>query len=228
MKTKYTFSSKAIEFYSNLYLSKKLPAGIEPMNPYKALGIRNYVESFFQKYFSDNNNRVFVFGINPGRFGAGLTGITFTDPVALAEFCGIKNNLPQKRELSSEFIYKLVDMFGGPKKFYRDFYLTTVCPLGFTRNGRNYNYYDNPILLNCVEPFIANSTNKQLAFGVHRESAIVLGIKNYSIFSDLNKKHGFFKNIYALEHPRYIMQYRRRRLQEYLKKYYECFSKALS
>jgi len=69
------------------------------MNPYKALGIRNYVESFFRKYFSDNNKRVFVFGINPGRFGAGLTGITFTDPVALAEFCGIQNNLPQNREL---------------------------------------------------------------------------------------------------------------------------------
>jgi len=165
MKTKYIFSSKAIKFYSNLSFSKKLPAGIMVMNPYKALGIRNYVESFFRKYFSDNNKRVFVFGINPGRFGAGLTGITFTDPVALAEFCGIQNNLPQNRELSSEFIYKLVDMCGGPKKFYKDFYLTAVCPLGFTRDGRNYNYYDNPILLKCVEPFIVDSTNKQLAFG---------------------------------------------------------------
>lgn len=59
--------------------------------------------------------------------------------------------------------------------------------------------------------------------GANKESAIVLGIKNYSIFSDLNKKYRFFKNIYALEHPRCIMQYRRRRLQEYLKKPHTSF-----
>jgi len=62
-----------------------------------------------------------------------------------------------------------------------------------------------------------------LRLGANKESAIVLGIKNYSIFSDLNKKYRFFKNIYALEHPRCIMQYRRRRLQEYLKKPHTSF-----
>ncbi|OGG73047.1 hypothetical protein A3A38_01075 [Candidatus Kaiserbacteria bacterium RIFCSPLOWO2_01_FULL_53_17] len=37
----------------------------------------------------------------------------------------------------------------------------------------------------------------------------------------------FFDTILALEHPRFVMQYRRKQLQEYVKKYIDTFARAL-
>lgn len=198
------------------------------MNPYRLPRTRGYVRSFLRKFFSDNRRRVLVFGINPGRFGAGLTGITFTDPVALERFCGIPNDLPKKRELSSIFIYEFIRRWGGPQKFYRDFFLTAVSPLGFLKDSRNYNFYDHPDLLRGLRPFLVRSIRSQLAFGARREAAMILGMgKVRQVLDDLNREHKFFKAIYAVEHPRFIMQYRRRKLRAYLQKYRKVFLQAL-
>ena len=42
---------------------------------------------------------------------------------------------------------------------------------------------------------------------------------NYKIFQRLNAKHSFFKEIIPLPHPRFIMQYRRKKVDEYVKLY---------
>ena len=117
-----TFAGKAVVFYNNLFFTSKLPKGVEVMNPYRLPEVREYLNAFLEKFYTDARSRVFVFGINPGRFGAGLTGVTFTDPVALSDFCGIPNTLPRTRERSSEFIYSFVKHYGGTKKFYGDFF----------------------------------------------------------------------------------------------------------
>lgn len=39
---------------------------------------------------------------------------------------------------------------------------------------------------------------------------------------------GFFKKLYAVEHPRFIMQYRRKQLLQYIEKYQQIFSEALA
>ena len=224
-----TFAEKAFDFYTQLELPTILPKGIIAMNPYQNLKTREYSRLFLEKYFNDNRQRIFVFGINPGRFGAGLTGVTFTDPVALKEFCRISNDFPPRRETSSEFIYQFIEQWGGVQKFYRDFFLTAVCPLGFTRDGNNYNFYDHPELLTKVWPFLLQTISAQLAFGASREAAIILGSgKNYKIFCELNEQGRFFKNIYPLEHPRFIMQYRRKQRGKYIEKYKEVFARALS
>ncbi len=221
-----TFGQKIFKFYKTLKTPSKLPSGIETMNPYTETPVLGYLKEFSVKFFNDNNKRVFVFGINPGRFGAGLTGVTFTDPVALEEFCGIKTNLEKRRELSSDFIYRFIDYWGGAKKFYKHFFLTAVSPLGFTRDGINYNYYDDPDLLKASSSFISQTLYDQLAFGARRDVAIVLGTgKNRKAFTDLNKKHKFFEKVFFLEHPRFIMQYRRKKIPEYLDKYKEVFVK---
>jgi len=173
-------------------------------------------------------NRVFVFGINPGRFGSGTTGVPFTDPVALENVCGIANKLVKRRETSSEFVYQFIERWGGPHVFYRDFFLTAISPIGFIRNGINYNYYDHLVLFREVRSFIVDTLAAQLTFGARRDVAIVLGSgKNQKIFGDLNREYGWFKEVYAVEHPRFIMQYRRRYLKRYLKKYQDIFSRAL-
>jgi hypothetical protein len=226
---KSTFGEKVLDFYKNLTAPNNLPSGVETMNPYETSEVRGYVEIFLKKFFSDNRHRVFVLGINPGRFGSGVTGVTFTDPVALEKFCGINNTLEKRRELSSEFVYEFIHQWGGPERFYSNFFLTAVSPLGFVRDGINYNYYDDQTILATSRSFIVQTLNSQLLFGARRDVAILLGTgKNQKIFNDLNKEYSFFKKVYALEHPRFIMQYRRRTLAKYFQKYHQVFTQALT
>ncbi len=160
-------------------------------------------------------------GINPGRFGGGLTGISFTDPVALREYCKIDNNLGNRKELSSEFVYKVINHFGGAKKFYSRYFLSALYPLAIIKNGKNFNYYDSKELWNFMSPFIADSIKEQLKFGAERKFAISLGKKNAKYLTKLNKEYKFFDEIRVLDHPRFIMQYRRKKLDDYVNKYLE-------
>lgn len=221
-----TFAQKAYDFYTRLELPP-VPLGIVAMNPYQNTETRKYSKIFLHKYFSDRQKRIFVFGINPGRFGAGLTGVTFTDPVALDRFCGIPNHFPPRRETSSDFVYRFINEWGGAEQFYRKFFLTAVCPLGFTKDGNNYNFYDDRALLEKLTPFLIQTIRQQLSLGARTNAAIIFGSgKNYRIFCELNEQSNFFKKIYPLEHPRFIMQYRRKKIDDYIKKYKEVFSKA--
>ena len=170
-----------------------------------------------------------MLGINPGRFGGGLTGIAFTDPVALEQFCGINNILKKQRERSSEFIYQFIQHWGGVERFYQEFFLTAVSPLGFTRNDKNFNYYGDPEVFRKLKPFIVKTLKQQLAFGTRRNAAVLVGVgENQRYFQELNDEHGFFKRVYAVKHPRPIMQYEKKYLSNYLKKYADIVSQALA
>jgi hypothetical protein len=199
------------------------------MNPYAHARACTCVSAFLDQYYADDDRRVLVIGINPGRVGAGITGVTFTDPVALADECGIANDLPRKRELSSIFVYAFINQFGGAREFYRRFFLTAASPLGFTRRGNNYNYYDDPALKRAVTPFIHSSLMQQISLGGRRDRAIVFGTgENFKFLERLNREHGLFEDLEALDHPRFIMQYRRKKLDQYLARYAEVFSRALA
>lgn len=227
-KKQQTFGEKMIDFYKHFSIPERcFPAGVESLNPYAIPEIRAYTKAFYGKFFSDNKERTFIFGINPGRLGGGTTGVQFTDPVALQEGCGINNELPKRRELSSRFVYEVIKQWGGAKRFYRSFFLTAVFPTGLTRNGKNYNYYDDRSALPKVTPLIAESIGCQIQFGANRSSVIVLGTgENQSIFRKINEQHGFFEKICVLEHPRYVMQYKRKELKRYLRKYTKVLSEA--
>ncbi len=220
-----TFADRAINFNKSLELKLNSDL-VGVMNPFKNPETLELTEIFYRKYFDDNNPRHFLFGINPGRFGAGITGISFTDPINLEKECGIVNNFGKKAELSSQFIYKVISSFGGPQKFFSGFFITAVSPLGFTQNGINLNYYDSKDLMNEVRPFIVRSIQDQLDFGAHREICICIGgNKNYDFLKKLNKECHFFDEIVPLEHPRFIMQYRRKSVDQYVNKYLEALDK---
>jgi hypothetical protein len=197
-----------------------MPRGVVVMNPYADRAALGYTRTFLERFFDDNAPRTLVFGINPGRFGSGITGVTFTDPVALADLCGVPNTLGRTRELSSEFVYQAVAAFGGPAEFYARHFLTAVSPLGFTANGVNLNYYDTPELLKRVTPFIVENVERQIALGGRTDHAVVIGIgRNAKCFEALNATHRWFGTLHTLEHPRWIMQYRRKRVAEFAMKY---------
>ena len=218
------FSKKAFKYFSALGLINVGFRDVEIINPYESDETRNVVNKFYNKFYQDNNKRIFVFGINPGRFGGGLTGISFTDPVALRELCGIENNLGDRKELSSKFVYTVIDDFGGTKKFFSKVFLTALYPFALIKDGKNFNYYDKKTLADKLKPEIVQTIKTQIEFGARKDNAVLLGKKNAEYFSVINEEHKFFENIIVLEHPRYIMQYKLKKIGFYIKKYIDAIS----
>jgi hypothetical protein len=220
-----TFADNILSFFSQLEIKAKLPKGVVVLNPYKERDTFSYCEKFYKKYYNDVNQRAIIFGINPGRHGGGVTGVPFTDPVKLEQYCKIPNPFNKKPELSADFIYTMIDSLGGAEKFYRHFYISAVSPLGFTLEGRNMNYYDNKELQHALRPFVLDSLEKQLLFGINSEVCYCLGEgENFKYISKLNDEYKFFRKVIPLAHPRFIMQYRRKKIAEYVNDYREKFS----
>lgn len=229
-----TLAQKIHTFNKALQFTGTLPAGIRIMNPFQesteALKVSG---AFYKKYYSDKAKRFLILGINPGRFGGGITGIPFTDPKRLVQACGISFAGPMAHEPSSAYVYEMIAAFGGPETFYRQFYINSLCPLGFTAqrpNGKevNYNYYDSPALTAAVYDFMVWNVQQQIALGMHTHICFCFGTgKNETFLRKLNDHFGFFENIIALEHPRYIMQYKSKEKEGYIAKYVEAFSGVL-
>lgn len=223
-----TFGQQVIQFNNALKLTAKLPAKIGVMNPFAENTHALEVSSkFYQKYYNDTKPRKLILGINPGRHGAGVTGIPFTDTKRLVEFCELSIPDVSTHEISSVFVYEVIQQYGGVQDFYQDFYINSISPLGFVikdKKGRekNYNYYDSKALSDMLKPFIIKSIKAQLAFGIDTDTCYCLGTgKNFAYLSALNQELGFFNNIIPLEHPRYILQYKSKRKQFYIDKYLE-------
>ena len=215
-----TFAEKIVRFHRDLRPDWSLPDGIELLYPFDRAQTVEALTAFYHKYFSDRKSRVFLLGINPGRFGAGVTGIAFTDPVRLQTVCGIDNPFPKRQELSSVFIYEVVKAFGGAAAFFGKCYIGSVCPLGFTKEGINCNYYDEASLQKSVEPHIIKHLKEQIRFGCTDGLALCLGRgKNYRYLKELNERQGLFRKVVPLPHPRWIMQYRRPRMDEFVQQY---------
>lgn len=215
-----TFADRAIGFYQNLRLKSPLPAGSGILNPYENQAVQLIVNAFFTKFFNDRQERLILLGINPGRFGAGITGITFTDPIRLEEDCHIPNPFEKRAELSSRFIYEVISSFGGCQAFFQRFFLSAVSPLGFVRDGRNLNYYDDRDLEKAVGDFIKSTLRDQVQLGIRRDRAICLGEgKNMKYLEKLNRELNLFDRIIPLPHPRWVMQYRFKRKAEFVEQY---------
>lgn len=229
-----TFAERVKAFNRSLHLDAALPPGIRAMNPFRESPLALRIsDAFYDKFYGDNRRRHLVLGINPGRFGAGLTGVPFTDFKRLEQYCGISAEGQRAHEPSSEFVYAMICSLGSVGDFYADFYINSICPLGFVKQkgaGRevNYNYYDEPALLEAVRPFIIHSIRRQIALGGFRDECISLGVKNGVFLEKLNEEHGFFKRITVLPHPRFIMQYRRKEMDEAIEAYHAVFSRLRS
>lgn len=198
-------------------ITRPLPGGIEVMNPYQKPEVIETCRRFYNKYYNDNKGRRLILGINPGRFGAGVTGIPFTDPIRLEKECAIKNDFDKKPELSSDFIYRMIKMMGGPEHFYRHYYIGAVSLLGFKKDGKNFNYYDSSELVHRLKKFITKSLVEQVGLGITSRKCYCLGQgKNYEYLQMLNNDLQLFSEIVPLPHPRWVMQYRRKKLNEIL------------
>ncbi|MBL7804943.1 MAG: DUF4918 family protein [Saprospiraceae bacterium] len=225
-----TFADQVIRFTRALRPPDiELPPGFAWLFPYDNPETLDALTAFYQKFYSDSGTRVFLFGINPGRFGAGVTGVPFTDPVRLETECGIPNSFVKKSELSAQFVWQFIHAYGGAQAFCREFYITSLSPLGFVRDGLNINYYDDRRLQQAATPFIVWNIRTQLEFGGRRDVALCMGEgQNYAYFQKINAIHGFFDKIIPLPHPRWVMQYRRKSMGDFVERYVDTLRLALA
>lgn len=221
-------ADKILSFLHELELAVELPDNIAVLDPFhgpNAEVIKRTTNEFYKKYYSDGAPRRMIIGINPGRLGAGLTGIPFSDTKRLASDCDIHIEEFSSHEPSSVFVYEVVRAFGGAKAFYDHVYITSASPLGFveiktTGKSVNHNYYDSKELQEAIAPFVLATLKEQINWGLKTDIAYCLGTgKNYKFLNALNEEHGLFDKLVPLEHPRYVMQYRSKLMLEYVDKY---------
>ena len=97
------------------------------------------IKRFHEKYVIGNKPHIMLVGINPGRFGAGKTGIPFLDFDSLSKLLpDIDSN---ESERSSKFIFDIIEDI-GVEKFYQQCHISNLSWFGFydLTNIKNVNY----------------------------------------------------------------------------------------
>ena len=223
-----TFSEQILDFYFTLPRTLPLPDGVESIYPFDHAETRKVMQQFFEKYYADTHPRTYLVGINPGRFGSGITGVGFTDAYHLEHSCDIPNSLDKRVEISAAFMFEVIEAYGGAEKFYKDFFFTTVMPLGLLKHDKNYNYYDDKETQTALEPFIKETLLKQLSFPQAKPNIICVGTgKNLKYLKEFNEKHHCFESIDVVPHPRWVMQYRRKEKAKYIDVYLAALEKGV-
>lgn len=216
------------ELSAEILRAEGVPKDIGILDPFageNSSEVKRIVGEFHRKYYSDQKKRMLMFGINPGRLGAGSTGLAFTDTKRCLSDLDIEVAGMRTHEPSSDFFYRMIREFGGPDVFYSQVYVSSVVPLGFTirkntGNHVNINYYDRKDLEESLKPFIVGWIKRLIDLGFRTDVAFCIGTgKNMKFLSKLNKEHGFFNELVPLEHPRYVMQYKVKSLDVYIEKY---------
>ena len=229
---KKTFGEKVVAFNKKLKFSGNLPEGFEVMNPFfdnpETIAV---MSKFYQKFYNDYHQRKFIIGINPSRRGAGVTGVPFTDTKRLETMCGIEMKTAHTHEISSVFLYDVIENFGGVEAFYEKFYINSPFPLAIIRKtlkgNLNANYYDNKDLFQAVKPFMIQSLKDHIDLGLDTSEVFILGKKNATFIDKINSQEKFFEKMTVLEHPRYIQQYKIKEKQLYIDKYLIALNKAI-
>ena len=198
---------------------------LDPFHGDHASEVRRIVTDFHRQYYSDNKPRKLMLGINPGRLGAGSTGLSFTDTKRCESDLGIRVEGVRTHEPSSDFFYRMIRAYGGPQAFYSDVFVSSVVPLGFTirndsGNDVNINYYDRKDLQESLQDYIERWLRSLTAIGFRSDAVYCIGTgKNMKFLQALNKEKKLFARIIPLEHPRYVMQYKAKSLDLYVEKY---------
>ncbi len=225
-----TVAEKIIEFNKNLSYQDKIGPGFDVLNPFEGNELAlAAMEQFYTKFYNDQAKRRLILGINPGRHGAGITGIPFTDTKRLESHAGITMEA-HSHEISSVFVYDMIDAYGGVEKFYNDFYINSPFPLALIQektpgNWVNLNYYDDKQLYEQLKPFMLESLQKHIDIGIEQDVVFIMGKKNAQFIKPIIQENQLFDRIEILDHPRYIQQYKMKQKPEYIAQYLDSFNK---
>jgi hypothetical protein len=218
-----------LNWYAGLTEVESLPPGVRMLHPYRNPATWEVVTAFYHQFYADSGPRHLILGINPGRLGAGTTGIPFTDPIRLQSHCGLPWNGPTSYETSSAFVYQVIDQWGGASAFYRDFFIGAVSPLGLvqtTPSGGevNANYYDSPAIFQALLPFMQANLRWQAQHTVSKRVLLYGQGKNLAALNRMNQTLHLFQEVRAVEHPRYIMQYKAKQVPLFVNRHVEALA----
>lgn len=234
MNNQFTFADSVIEF--NKKLTQKtfsLPQNFKIINPFigeQKEKILKISTTFYRKYYNDNNKRKLILGSSPARRGSAIIGIPFEEANHLQKETGILIDNFYINKSSSNFLFDVMEQYGGIKKFYSNFYMNFVCPLGIVKINEigketNFNYYENKELQESLYTFIVDSIRDIINFGIDTSVCYCIGSgENFKFLTEINNKYNFFEKIIPLEHPRFIMQYNKNRKNEFMKKYLDALN----
>lgn len=138
--TRQSTSSFLRNLRKHYFESGKLQALVEP-HGFTVLAdfLENWplVEEFYARYYLQGFPKTVVCGLNPGRLGAGKTGIPFVDFASLSQLVdGVDRRDPER---SATFFHGVVSHM-NPTTFYQSFFVTNVSWVGFMKDGKNANY----------------------------------------------------------------------------------------
>ena len=221
-----TLAQALIEHHVQLGDLPTIPEGVDWILPYEKPELMDIFTAFHERYYPDSEKRDLILGINPGRLGTGQTSLPFTDPPSLEKLKLTKHELSGAPELSAQFIHAMIAEAGGYRSFFSKYYVSSICPLGFTKDGINYNYYDHPDLQQSVSELIDHHLLSLLKI-LNPDQIIILGKgKNARYFRQWVDRHAEKRSasISILPHPRWIMQYRRKAYREHMRHYLEVLS----
>ena len=225
-----TVADRILQF--NEFLAEttlELPPGFAVINPFSGPHqerVHEVTTAFYRRYYDDGGPRRLVLGSSPARRGTAVTGVPFEDAKLLESDTGvdIADGYAVSRP-SAGFLHDVIARYGGRERFYADFVMSFVCPLGLVRSnpqGRevNCNFYENKQLLELLDAFLVDALERQVAFGTDTSVCYCIGSGgNFRWLSKANEGQRFFTRIVPLEHPRFITQYNGARKEEFAEKY---------
>jgi hypothetical protein len=228
-----TVAGRILQFTEELAgTTLEVPPGFTVINPFSGHQkdrVREVTTAFYNKYYDDDEPRRLILGSSPARRGTAVTGVPFEDAKLLESETGVDIDGYAVSGPSAGFLHDVIRRYGGRDKFYADFVMSFVCPLGLVRTSPkgtevNCNYYENKALLALLNSFIVGALERQLAFGTDTSVCYCIGSgENFTFLSKVNDARRFFKKIVPLEHPRFITQYNRDREEEFAEKYLSAF-----
>ena len=145
--------SNLIDLYRKLAFEIELPEFSAPVaftyNPliYAQIPLENYI-----KRYGSSKKRVLFFGMNPGPWGMGQTGVPFGDIASVRNWLGINGPVGKpayehpkrvvdgfdctRGEVSGSRLWGLMkERFSSPESFFQDQFVTNYCPLLFFDAG---------------------------------------------------------------------------------------------
>ena len=212
-----TLSDQVIEFYKSFPQPDVFDTSLQFHNPFDSPSRKSAIEDFCSTYYNDENPRIHLLGINPSRLTATSTGVNYTDGYALQNYCGIANDFSKTRELTAEFFYEMINAVGKAKHFYATVFAWAALPVAITTEGAYINYYDadDPKIYEAVEENIKWMT-KLPSVG----KLVIVGSGQNQKFIESCEGFPFgYNQVVTLPHPRWIMQYNRKRIDVFIDAY---------
>jgi len=224
-----TVAERILQFNEQLEGARlEVPTGFAVVNPFAGPSkesVRAITSGFYRRFYNDQESRRLVLGSSPARRGTAVTGVPFADAQLLESESGTTIGGYSVSRGSAGFLDEVVARYGGRERFYADFIMNFVCPLGLVKkhaSGRetNANYYENKTLLNSLRVFIVDTLRQQIAIGADTSVCYCIGSGgNFKFLHELNTSERLFGRVVPLEHPRYIAQYNPTKVEDYVDKY---------